>query len=208
MGRAAVVHPDGLTRCPWPGSDPLYVAYHDTEWGVPEYDDRALYEKLILDGFQAGLSWITILRKRDNFRKAFDGFDPYKIARYDAKKVEALMNDAGIVRNRAKIEGAILSARSWLKIQEESDGFSKFLWDFMDGTPKVNAFKTTASVPASTPLSVKMSKELASRGFKFVGPTIVYAFMQATGMVNDHLVTCFCHETCSGKRRAPRLKIK
>ena len=208
MGRAAVVHPDGLTRCPWPGSDPLYVAYHDTEWGVPEYDDRALYEKLILDGFQAGLSWITILRKRDNFRRAFDDFQPDKIARYSDKKIHALMNDAGIVRNRAKIEGAILSARSWLKIQEESDGFSKFLWDFMDGTPKVNAFKTTASVPASTPLSVKMSKELASRGFKFVGPTIVYAFMQATGMVNDHLVTCFCHETCSGKRCAPRLKIK
>ena len=208
MGRAAVVHPDGLTRCPWPGSDPLYVAYHDTEWGVPEYDDRALYEKLILDGFQAGLSWITIRRKRDNFRRAFDDFQPDKIARYSDKKIHALMNDAGIVRNRAKIEGAILSARSWLKIQEESDGFSKFLWDFMDGTPKVNAFKTTASVPASTPLSVKMSKELASRGFKFVGPTIVYAFMQATGMVNDHLVTCFCHETCSGKRRAPRLKIK
>ena len=208
MGRAAVVHPDGLTRCPWPGSDPLYVAYHDTEWGVPEYDDRALYEKLILDGFQAGLSWITILRKRDNFRRAFDDFQSDKIARYSDKKIHALMNDAGIVRNRAKIEGAILSARSWLKIQEESDGFSKFLWDFMDGTPKVNAFKTTASVPASTPLSVKMSKELASRGFKFVGPTIVYAFMQATGMVNDHLVTCFCHETCSGKRRAPRLKIK
>ena len=208
MGRAAVVHPDGLTRCPWPGSDPLYVAYHDTEWGVPEYDDRALYEKLILDGFQAGLSWITILRKRDNFRRAFDDFQPDKIARYSDKKIHALMNDAGIVRNRAKIEGAILSARSWLKIQEESDGFSKFLWDFMDGTPKVNAFKTTASVPASTPLSVKMSKELASRGFPFVGPTIVYAFMQATGMVNDHLVTCFCHETCSGKRRAPRLKIK
>ena len=208
MGRAAVVHPDGLTRCPWPGSDPLYVAYHDTEWGVPEYDDRALYEKLILDGFQAGLSWITILRKRDNFRRAFDDFQPDKIARYSDKKIHALMNDAGIVRNRAKIEGAILSARSWLKIQEESDGFSKFLWDFMDGTPKVNAFKTTASVPASTPLSVKMSKELASRGFKFVGPTIVYAFMQATGMVNDHLVTCFCHETCSGKLRTPRLKKK
>ena len=205
---AAVLHSDGLTRCVWATTDPLYVAYHDEEWGVPEFDDRALYEKLMLDGFQAGLSWITILRKRDNFRRAFDDFQPDKIARYSDKKIHALMNDAGIVRNRAKIEGAILSARSWLKIQEESDGFSKFLWDFMDGTPKVNAFKTTASVPASTPLSVKMSKELASRGFKFVGPTIVYAFMQATGMVNDHLVTCFCHETCSGKRRAPRLKIK
>lgn len=205
MSRAAVTHPDGRTRCPWPGSDPLYVAYHDTEWGVPEYDDRALYEKLILDGFQAGLSWITILRKRDNFRRAFDDFQPEKIARYSDKKIHALMNDAGIVRNRAKIEGTIASAKSWLKIQEEG-GFSKLLWDFMDGAPKVNQFKTTASVPASTPLSIKVSKELASRGFKFVGPTIVYAFMQATGMVNDHLVTCFCHETCSGKRRAPRLK--
>ena len=205
MSRAAVVHPDGLTRCPWPGSDPLYVAYHDTEWGVPEYDDRALYEKLILDGFQAGLSWITILRKRDNFRRAFDDFQPEKIARYGDKKIDALMNDAGIVRNRAKIEGTILSAKSWLKIQEEG-GFSKLLWDFMDGAPKVNRFKTTASVPASTPLSIKVSKELSGRGFKFVGPTIVYAFMQATGMVNDHLVTCFCHETCSGQRRAPRLK--
>ena len=190
-------------RCPWPGEDPFYVAYHDTEWGVPEYDDRALYEKLILDGFQAGLSWITILRKRDNFRKAFDDFQPEKIARYNAKKVHALMNDAGIVRNRAKIEGAIDSAKAYLKIMEEGPGFSKFLWDFVDGRPKVNQFKTTASVPASTPLSIKISKELGARGFKFVGPTIVYAFMQATGMVNDHLVTCFCHETCGGQPRKP-----
>ena len=137
------------------------MAYHDTEWGVPEYDDRALYEKLILDGFQAGLSWITILRKRDNFRSAFDDFRPEKIARYNAKKVHALMNDAGIVRNRAKIEGTINSAKSYLKIMEEGPGFSKFLWDFVDGKPKVNQFKTTASVPASTPLSIKVSKELA-----------------------------------------------
>ena len=208
MSRSARLHADGKTRCPWPGEDPFYMAYHDTEWGVPEYDDRALYEKLILDGFQAGLSWITILRKRENFRKAFDDFQPEKIARYNAKKVHALMNDAGIVRNRAKIEGAVNSAKSYLKIMEEGAGFSKFLWDFVDGKPKVNAFKTTASVPASTPLSIKISKELGARGFKFVGPTIVYAFMQATGMVNDHLVTCFCHETCSGKHRSPRLKIK
>ncbi len=204
MSRSARLHADGLTRCPWPGEDPFYMAYHDTEWGVPEYDDRALYEKLILDGFQAGLSWITILRKRDNFRRAFDDFEPDKIARYNAKKLHALMNDAGIVRNRAKIEGAVASAKSYLKIMEDGPGFSKFLWDFVDGRPKVNHFKTTASVPASTPLSIKMSKELASRGFKFVGPTIVYAFMQATGMVNDHLVTCFCHESCAGKHRAPR----
>jgi DNA-3-methyladenine glycosylase I len=206
MSRSARLHPDGLTRCPWPGEDSFYVAYHDTEWGVPEYDDRALYEKLILDGFQAGLSWITILRKRENFRKAFDDFRPEKIARYSEKKVHALMNDAGIVRNRAKIEGTVNGAKAYLKIMEEGAGFSKFLWDFVDGKPKVNQFKTTASVPVSTPVSIKISKELAARGFKFVGPTIVYAFMQATGMVNDHLVTCFCHQTCGGKPRSPRLK--
>ena len=199
--RSARLHADGLRRCPWPGEDPLYMAYHDTEWGVPEYDDRALFEKLILDGFQAGLSWITILRKRDNFRKAFDDFDPAKIAKYNAKKIEALMNDAGIVRNRAKIEGAVNSAKAYLKIMDEG-GFSKFLWDFVDGRPKVNAFKTTASVPAATPVSTAMSKELIARGFKFVGPTIVYAFMQATGMVSDHLITCHCHGKC-GKMRKP-----
>ncbi len=199
--RSARLHADGVRRCPWPGEDPLYMAYHDTEWGVPEYDDRALFEKLILDGFQAGLSWITILRKRDNFRKAFDDFDPAKIAKYNAKKIEALMNDAGIVRNRAKIKGAVNSAKAYLKIMDEG-GFSKFLWDFVDGRPKVNAFKTTTSVPAATPVSTAMSKELIARGFKFVGPTIVYAFMQATGMVNDHLVTCHCHGKC-GKIKKP-----
>jgi len=208
MSRAPRLHPDGLTRCPWPGEDPLYVAYHDTEWGVPEHDDRALYEKLILDGFQAGLSWITILRKRDNFRRAFDDFQPDRIARYDATKIHALMNDAGIVRNRAKIEGAIASAKSWLAIQEQGPGFSALLWDFVGGQPRVNRFKTTAGVPASTPLSTKVSKDLSSRGFKFVGPTIVYAFMQATGLVNDHLVDCFCHETCSKTQRPARLKAR
>lgn len=208
MTRAARLHADGLTRCPWPGDDPLYVTYHDTEWGVPEYDDRALFEKLILDGFQAGLSWITILRKRDNFRRAFDDFQPEKIARYSDKKIQVLMDDTGIVRNRAKIEGTINSAKSYLKIMEQGPGFSALLWDFMDGKPKINQFKTTASVPASTPLSVKISKHLISRGFKFVGPTIVYAFMQATGMVNDHLVTCHCHDTCSHLKRRPRLKAK
>ena len=199
--RNARLHADGKLRCPWPGEDTLYMAYHDTEWGVPEYDDKALFEKLILDGFQAGLSWITILRKRDNFRKAFDNFEPEKIARYNNKKIAALMNDAGIVRNRAKIEGAVSSAKAYLKIMEDG-GFSKFLWDFVDGKPKVNNFKTTASVPAATPLSTAMSKELIARGFKFVGPTIVYAFMQATGMVNDHLVTCHCHGKC-GKIKKP-----
>ncbi len=192
----AITHADGLVRCPWPKDDPLYVAYHDTEWGVPEYDDRALFEKLILDGFQAGLSWITILRKRDNFRKAFDDFDPQKIARYAPRKVETLMRDAGIVRNRLKIEGTVRSAQSWLDIMDKGGGFSNLLWDHLDGRPKVNTFKTLKGVPAETPLSQAISKDLASRGFKFVGPTIVYAFMQAVGMVNDHLVTCHRHEEC------------
>ncbi len=203
----ARLHDDGLLRCPWPGEDPFYVAYHDTEWGVPGYDDRALFEKLILDGFQAGLSWITILRKRDNFRRAFDGFEPATIARYDARKIEALMNDAGIVRNRAKIEGTVAGARAYLKIMEDGASFSRLLWDFVGGAPKVNSFKTVRSVPASTPVSIAMSKELSSRGFKFVGPTIVYAFMQATGMVNDHLVSCHCHATCGAAKppsRRPR----
>ena len=184
---------DGRSRCPWAGQDPVYVAYHDEEWGVPEYDDRALFEKLVLDGFQAGLSWITILRKRDNFRRAFDGFEPAKIARYTPKRVERLMQDTGIVRNRLKIEGTVRSAQAWLDIMEEGPGFSKLLWDFVDGEPKVNRLRSIKEVPAETALSRKMSKELAARGFKFCGPTIVYAFMQATGMVNDHLVTCFRH---------------
>ena len=188
-----VVHPDGLARCPWPKLDPLYVRYHDEEWGVPEYDDRALYEKLVLDGFQAGLSWITILRKRENFQRAFDAFEPEKIARYTPRKIERLMQDEGIVRNRMKIEGAVLSARAWLGVMEKEGGFSRLLWNFLDGKPRVNRFRSTSQVPAETALSRKMSKELAGRGFKFCGPTIVYAFMQATGMVNDHLVSCHRH---------------
>jgi DNA-3-methyladenine glycosylase I len=194
----SLLHPDGKRRCPWPGQDPFYVAYHDDEWGVPERDDRALYEKLVLDGFQAGLSWITILRKRENFRRAFDGFVPEKIARYTPKKVERLMQDAGIVRNRMKIEGAVASARAYLDVMEKGPGFSALLWGFLDGAPKVNRFRTRKQVPAETPISKAMSKELAARGFKFVGPTIVYAFMQATGMVNDHLVDCYRHEHLSG----------
>jgi DNA-3-methyladenine glycosylase I len=192
---------DGLKRCAWPGQDPLYVNYHDTEWGVPEYDDRALYEKLILDGFQAGLSWITILRKRDNFRRAFDNFDPAKIARYNKRKTDALMQDAGIVRNQAKIDGAVLSARAWLEVMEKGPGFSKLLWDFVDGKPKINHFRSRSQLPAETPISKAMSKELLGRGFKFCGPTIVYAFMQAVGMVNDHMITCHRHpEAGKGKR--------
>ena len=192
--KSALLHDDGLHRCPWPGKeDALYITYHDEEWGGPEYDDRALYEKLVLDGFQAGLSWITILRKRENFRRAFDQFKPEKIARYDARKKAALMKDAGIVRNRLKIDGAVLSARAWLEVMEKGDGFSKLLWDFVDGKPKINNFRSMSQVPAETAISRAMSKELSARGFKFVGPTIVYAFMQAVGMVNDHLVTCHRH---------------
>ncbi len=179
------------------------MAYHDTEWGVPELDDRALFEKLVLDGFQAGLSWITILRKRDNFRRAFDGFAPAKIARYTPSKIERLMQDPGIVRNRQKIEGAVLSARAYLDVMEKEQGFSRLLWDFLDGRPKVNAFRGTKQIPAETPLSEQISKELKRRGFKFCGPTIVYAFMQAVGMVNDHLVTCHRHDALAKLRSKP-----
>lgn len=200
---SVLAHPDGLSRCPWPKLDPFYVAYHDQEWGVPEYDDRALYEKLMLDGFQAGLSWITILRKRENFRKAFDGFAPQKIARYTPKKIERLMQDAGIVRNRAKIEGAVGSARAWLQIMESGPGFTNLLWDYLDGRPKQNKFQRHGQIPAETELSRKISKDLAGRGFKFVGPTIVYAFMQAVGMVNDHLVACHRHAACAKIVRQP-----
>ncbi|MFT4129125.1 DNA-3-methyladenine glycosylase I [Labrys sp. (in: a-proteobacteria)] len=196
MERTVILHADGKQRCPWPGLDPFYVAYHDEEWGVPEYDGRALYEKLILDGFQAGLSWITILRKRARFREVFDDFEPAKIALYGPEKVEALMADPGIVRNRAKVEGTIIGARLWLEI-EERQGFSHYLWDFLDGRPLQNTLRTTADVQAETPLSQKISKDLKARGFKFVGPTIVYAFMQAVGMVNDHLVDCFRYAECA-----------
>jgi DNA-3-methyladenine glycosylase I len=192
-----ILHADGRKRCAWPKDDPLYVAYHDEEWGVPEWDDRALFEKLILDGFQAGLAWITILRKRDNFRKAFDGFEPEKIARYTPKKVERLMQDAGIVRNRAKIEGSILSARGYLKIMDSGPGFSAMLWDHVGGQPLDSKLRAGKTLPVETPISKAMSKQLIGHGFKFVGPTIVYAFMQAVGMVNDHEVTCWCHAECN-----------
>jgi DNA-3-methyladenine glycosylase I len=193
-------HPDGRHRCTWPGTDPLYVAYHDEEWGVPEFDDRALFEKLILDGFQAGLSWITILRKRDTFRAAFDGFEPEAIVRYDEAKIESLMADPGIVRNRAKIVATIGNARGWLEIMGDQ-GFSNYLWDFVDGRPVQNRFATMADLPAETAISKAISKDLKARGFRFVGPTIVYAFMQAVGMVNDHMVPCFRHGECSGLAR-------
>ena len=192
----ALVHADGRCRCPWPGRDPLYVAYHDTEWGLPERGDRALFEKLILDGFQAGLAWITILRKRDAFRAAFDGFAPEKISRYDAAKIEALMQDAGIVRNRAKIEAAIALARLYLDIQERG-GFANYIWGFVDGRPIQGKRKSMKDIPPQSGVSVAMGKDLRQRGANFVGPTIVYAFMQATGIVNDHLTGCFRCAECA-----------
>ncbi len=188
-----ITHEDGVHRCGWCGVDEDYVAYHDTEWGVPEYDSRALFEKLLLDGFQAGLSWITILRKRDAYRIAYDGFDAHKMARYDSSKQTELMQNAGIVRNRLKIAASITNAQAYIAI-EENQGFSDYLWDFMDGKPLVNQFTHLDQVPAATPLAETISKDLKKRGFRFVGPTIVYAFMQAVGMINDHLVDCHRHE--------------
>jgi len=175
------------------------IAYHDEEWGRPVHDDRVLFEFLTLEGAQAGLSWSTILRKREGYRKAFAGFDPARVARFDEARIERLMQDAGIVRNRMKIEGAVASARAWLDVMEKGPGFSALLWDFVGGEPKVNRFRSVRQVPAATDHSRAMSKELAARGFKFVGPTIVYAFMQATGMVNDHLVDCYRHEHLIGR---------
>lgn len=188
---SALLHPDGLSRCPWAGYDSLYVAYHDAEWGRAERDSRALYEKLVLDGFQAGLSWISILRRREGFRAAFEGFDPERIARFDAGRVETLMQNQAIIRNRAKIEGAVASARAFLKI-EEGVGFSNYLWDFVDGAPIVNRPRTTADIPTQSETSRRLAKDLKARGFAFCGPTIVYAFMQAVGMVDDHLAGCHC----------------
>jgi DNA-3-methyladenine glycosylase I len=196
MSEGVISHPDGRCRCWWPGTNELYVAYHDQEWGVPEFDDRALFEKLILDGFQAGLSWITILRKRENFRRAFAGFDPAAIARFDAAHVEALMLDARIVRNRAKIEGAVASARAYLAI-DERQGFARFLWDIIGGPPIQSHLRIRADIPTETEVSRRMSKALKEEGFAFVGPTIVYAFMQAVGMTNDHLAGCFRHAECA-----------
>jgi DNA-3-methyladenine glycosylase I len=181
-------------RCAWPGEDPLYVAYHDEEWGVPEYDPRALYEKLVLDGFQAGLSWITILRKRENFRKAFHDFEPEKIARYGKRDIARLMKNEGIIRSEPKIRAAIKGAQLWLDIEGgEPGGFTEMIWKHVDGKPRANRFKTMKQVPAKTKMSEGLSKDLKQRGFNFVGPVIVYAFAQAVGMVNDHVVICYRH---------------
>jgi DNA-3-methyladenine glycosylase I len=193
---APLLHEDGVHRCPWAGADPLYVAYHDEEWGVPEWDSRALFEKLILDGFQAGLSWITILRKRDAFRAAFDGFEPEKIVRYTPAKVEKLMQDTGIVRNRAKIEATIALSRIYLDF-EGRGGFARHLWSFVDGKPVQNTRRSLRDIPAKNDISEAMAKDLRQRGGNFVGPTIIYAFMQAVGMVNDHLVECHRCDACA-----------
>lgn len=186
-----------IARCTWKGmnGDPFYEAYHDHEWGVPEWDARALWEKLVLDGFQAGLSWITILRKREAFRAAFAGFDPEKVARFDDADRARLMADAGIIRSNGKIDAAISGARIYLDMRERGEDFGTFLWDMVGGAPIQNRWRA-GEVPAQTPLAVEMSKALKAKGFKFCGPVIVYAFMQATGLVNDHLVTCFRHEEC------------
>ncbi len=180
-------------RCGWSTSDPIYIKYHDEEWGVPIHDDRKLFEFLILEGFQAGLSWITILRKRDNFRKAFDNFDADKIARYGKRKINSLLKDEGIIRNKLKVEAAVTNARAFLKVQEEFGSFDKYIWQFVNHKPVKNKFKSLKEVPASTEISDIMSKDLKKRGFKFVGTTICYAHMQATGMVNDHIITCWKH---------------
>lgn len=186
-------------RCAWCGTDPLYQDYHDREWGVPLHDDRRLFEMLILDGAQAGLSWLTILRKRENYRRAFDGFDPEKIARYDEAKIAQLLTNPGIIRNRLKLKSAIANARAYLSIQERHGGFSALLWRHVDGRPKQNAWRSVVELPARIPESEAMSRELQRLGFSFVGPTICYAFMQAAGMVNDHVVGCFRHRELGGE---------
>jgi DNA-3-methyladenine glycosylase I len=186
-----------LTRCDWAGDDPLYVAYHDEEWGVPVYDDRLLFEFLVLEGAQAGLSWITILRKRDNYRAAFDRFDPHKIAQYDEAKIAELLANPGIVRNRLKVRGAVRNARAFLQVQAEFGNFAGYIWGFVNGRPRQNKWTTLAEIPAETAESRAMSKDLKRRGFTFVGPTICYAFMQAVGMVNDHTTNCFRYTALS-----------
>ena len=183
-------------RCPWPGDLSVMIEYHDTEWGTPLHDDPKHFEFLVLDAAQAGLSWRTVLLKRENYRKAFDGFDPIKVARYSEKRVEKLLGNAGIIRNRLKIQSAVTNAQCFLKVQEEFGTFDRFIWQFVGGRPRINRFKKGSEVPARTAESDAMSKELQARGFKFVGSTICYAYMQAAGLVNDHLVTCFRHNQC------------
>ncbi len=189
-----------MERCGWAGTEHIYTQYHDTEWGVPEYDSRALWEKLILDGFQAGLSWITILKKRDNFRAAFEGFDPNVIAQWGEPEVSRLLGNEGIIRHRGKIEATISNARAWQKV-EQRVGFDRFMWDYVGGTPLLNTWPTLGDVPPKTPMSEQISKDLKKEGFKFVGPTIVYAWMQACGLINDHLTNCPQRDECAGMAR-------
>ena len=185
-------------RCAWAGPDPLYIAYHDDEWGVPLHDERALFELLILEGVQAGLSWLTILKKRDGYRAAFDNFDAVRIADYDDAKIADLLADPGIVRNRLKVQATITNARACLALRDAGGGLDAYLWDFVDGAPITNRWRSLEEVPASTALSDRVSKDLKSRGFKFVGPTIVYAYLQSAGLVNDHVVDCFRHAAVGG----------
>jgi len=199
---ASPPHPAELQareRCAWCGTDPLYLAYHDHEWGVPLHDDRRLFEMLVLEGAQAGLNWLTILRKREGYRRAFDGFDPERIARYDDRDIARLLADPGIVRNRLKIAAAVRNAQGFLAIQEQHGGFGAFLWRYVDSVPKQNGWRSLAEVPARTPEAEAMSRDLKRLGFGFVGPTICYAFMQATGMVNDHITDCFRHPELGGQ---------
>jgi len=191
-----------MHRCNWAGTDPVYIDYHDREWGVPMHDERTLFEMLVLDGAQAGLSWITILKKRDNYRAAFDNFDATKMVRYGERKVQALLNNPGIVRNRLKVGAAIQNAKMVLKLREQEGSLTEYLWRYVDGKPIINAWRNIKEIPAHTPLSNTISKDLSRRGFKFVGPTICYAFMQAMGMVNDHTVDCFRYRQLGGRRRA------
>jgi DNA-3-methyladenine glycosylase I len=185
-------------RCSWCGTDPVYCAYHDTEWGVPLYDEQKLFELLILEGAQAGLSWITVLRKRENYRAAFDNFNPEKIARYTPARIEKLMLNEGIIRNRLKIESTIKNAKAYLAMRKEGENFSEFLWGFVEGKPRQNRLRSMADIQASTEASDAMSKALKKKGFNFVGSTICYAFMQAAGMVNDHIIDCYRHKECTG----------
>jgi DNA-3-methyladenine glycosylase I len=193
------ITPDPI-RCPWAGTDPLYVAYHDEEWGVPVHDDRTLFEFLILEGAQAGLSWATILRKRQNYRRAFDSFDPTAVAAYDEGKVAALLADPGIVRNRLKVRAAVRNAQAFQRVQDEFGCFDAYVWSFVGGRPLVNRWESLRQIPAATPESRALSKDLKARGFTFVGPTIIYAFMQAVGMVNDHVASCFRYRELTADR--------
>lgn len=191
-------------RCGWAGPEQIYIDYHDTEWGVPEYDSRALWEKLILDGFQAGLSWITILKKRDNFRNAFARFDPNQIATWGEPDIQRLLADPGIIRHRGKIAATISNARAWQEI-EARHGFEQYLWNYVDGIPLRTTLSDRAEMPTQSPLSEQISKDLKKAGFRFCGPTIVYAFLEATGLINNHLITCPRHDVCAGLARRPAL---